>query len=384
MSGEPVYKRCKCRDADGRDLGAKCEKLKRRDGSRNPKHGTWYFALELPPGPGGKRRPRMRRGGYATRDDAIGARDSARETIRKGADPSVRRRTGDYLVAWLANRPDLKPSTRHGYETSITTYWVPLVGHVYLGQLAAEDIAGAFTTIREWNAGLAAGRPVRKSQRHVGPAAMERIREPLRAALNDALDAGLIAFNPAVRVRIEPEGDRKPLPWTPGRVTAFWSAYARRLAALPPGGRGDRPFTTWRSRDLRPSPVMVWTPADLGAFLDYAAARTQLFPAFELAAATGMRRGELAGLRWADVDLAAAVLHIVPGGARVQVGGRSSRGGRSPSRGSATYRWTRQRSGCWGRGERGIRRSGSRGARTGRTRGSSSPARTGALSIPVS
>ncbi len=73
--GEPVYKRCKCRGADDKDLGANCPKLKRADNSWNPKHGTWYFALELPPGPNKKRRPRMRRGGFETREAAIEARE---------------------------------------------------------------------------------------------------------------------------------------------------------------------------------------------------------------------------------------------------------------------------------------------------------------------
>jgi integrase len=323
---EPVYKRCKCRGEDGKDAGASCEKLKRKDGSWNPRHGTWYFALELPPGPNGRRRPRMRRGGFPTREDAVNGREQAKEKLRKGADPSVRRRTGDYLTGWLAGLTDLKPTTRRGYGISITTYWVPLIGHVYLGQLSTEDVAGAFAEIRRWNDELAAGRPVRKSQRNVGPAAMARIRDALRAALNDALEAGLIGYNPATRVRMEPEGDRRPMPWTPGRVAAFWKAHAQRMAEGPPGGRGDRPFTTWRSMALRPGPVMVWTPQDLGAFLDYAA-RSRLSPLFELAAATGMRRGELCGLRWADVDLDAAMVHIGQGGTRVQVGWDVVQGG---------------------------------------------------------
>lgn len=74
---EPAYKRCLCRDDDGRELGSRCPKLKRADGSWSPKHGSWCFALELPRGPGGKRRPRMRRGGFATRDDAAAAREAA-------------------------------------------------------------------------------------------------------------------------------------------------------------------------------------------------------------------------------------------------------------------------------------------------------------------
>jgi integrase len=48
----------------------------------------------------------------------------------------------------------------------------------------------------------------------------------------------------------------------------------------------------------------VWTPEQLRAFLAHA--RTdRLYAAWLLVATTGMRRGELAGLRWVDVDLEA-------------------------------------------------------------------------------
>jgi integrase len=45
-----------------------------------------------------------------------------------------------------------------------------------------------------------------------------------------------------------------------------------------------------------------WTPQELATFL--AAARSDpLYPAYHLAALTGMRRGEILGLRWTDLDL---------------------------------------------------------------------------------
>ena len=59
------YKRCKCRGDDGRELGASCPRLRRRDGSWNPSHGTWYGKAELPAGPDG-RRVILRQGGFAT------------------------------------------------------------------------------------------------------------------------------------------------------------------------------------------------------------------------------------------------------------------------------------------------------------------------------
>jgi integrase len=46
------------------------------------------------------------------------------------------------------------------------------------------------------------------------------------------------------------------------------------------------------------------------AFLD-AVARDRLYPLWRLVLATGLRRGEMSGLRWVDVDLGAAVVEIV-------------------------------------------------------------------------
>jgi integrase len=320
---DSIYKRCKCRGADGRELGADCPDLRRKDGAWNPRHGTWYFALELPPGPNGRRRPRLRRGGFATREAAEAARDAAREKLRHGADPSVRVTTEKYLTDWLAGRVDLKATTRHNYTVSIGTYLIPLLGHVRLNELQPEHISEAFATIREWNAELAAGRPVRPYQRHVGPAAMQRIRNVLQAALRDAERGRMVDFNAAKLVPMESEPSRKPAIWTPERTRKFWLSYDGALERSPVT-RGDRAFLVWRSMELRPFPVMVWTLTDVGRFLDYAAA-DWMSPAFELAAGTGMRRGELAGLPWTDVDLDAGVIHVTP--ARVQAGWTVVEGG---------------------------------------------------------
>jgi integrase len=320
---EPVYKRCKCQGPDGKELGADCPDLHRKDGSWNPHHGSWYFALELPLGPGGQRRPRMRRGGFASRDAAAAEREKERQKIREGVDPSVRMKTGTYLAQWLAGRLDLKPSTRHNYTVSINTYWIPLIGHIELRDLQQLHISQAFATIREWNEQLADGRPVRPFQRHVGPAAMQRIRNVLRTALRDAVRARLVGFNAAEHVPMESAPSYNPEVWTAARIRRFWFDYEEALDQAT-RDRGDRPFLVWRSMALRPFPVMVWTMEDLGAFLDYAAGH-RLSPLFELAAGTGMRRGELAGLPWTNVDLDNAMIHVTT--AAVQAGWQVVRGG---------------------------------------------------------
>jgi integrase len=55
--------------------------------------------------------------------------------------------------------------------------------------------------------------------------------------------------------------------------------------------------------------LRFWTPEQLNAFLDYVH-DDWLYPLWHLAAMTGMRRGELLGLRWPDLDLDAARLAV--------------------------------------------------------------------------
>ena len=61
----------------------------------------------------------------------------------------------------------------------------------------------------------------------------------------------------------------------------------------------------------------VWSPAQLRTFL-CSVEGARLYALWILAATTGMRRGELAGLRWADVDLKAGRVRISQ--TRVSVG----------------------------------------------------------------
>jgi hypothetical protein len=56
---------------------------------------------------------------------------------------------------------------------------------------------------------------------------------------------------------------------------------------------------------------MVWLPAHTGQFLDYIERQGErLFALFALACYTGLRRGEIVALLWADLDLDEGVAHI--------------------------------------------------------------------------
>ena len=73
----------------------------------------------------------------------------------------------------------------------------------------------------------------------------------------------------------------------------------------------------------RPERRQVWEPAQVGLFLE-AAGEDRLGPLFEIAVFTGLRRGELLGLQWADVDLEQG--ELVVRRQRVDAGGRTVEG----------------------------------------------------------
>ena len=58
-----------------------------------------------------------------------------------------------------------------------------------------------------------------------------------------------------------------------------------------------------------PSVVVPWSPAEALAFLQ-AAIDDPLYPAFVLLLLYGLRRGEVLGLRWQDIDFEAQIVHV--------------------------------------------------------------------------
>lgn len=327
-----TYKRCKCRDDDGKELGADCPKLRRKDGSWNPRHGSWYFALELDPGPGGKRR-RVRRGGFESETAAQEAMDKAKEKERRGGNAQTRQTTGDYLESWLKANKGLRRTTRQLYDGHIRNFLKPHLGHVELDRLRVYHLDAMFDAIdaenerlvesakerrrlraeagKAWRTGdraahksaLAALEELPPHRRPAGPATKQRVRATLRTALNDALKQGLVTVNVASLVKLDPAKRPKALVWTPERVRAWTASYEREVeqAREAVDGRPVNVFDLWLSHP-RPSKVMVWTPAQTGAFLDRAA-RHRLYALYHLVAFTGLRRGEACGIEWADVDL---------------------------------------------------------------------------------
>jgi integrase len=162
---------------------------------------------------------------------------------------------GEYLVErWLpAKRGQLRASTFDSYARNVRNHVVPRIGSIPLQRLTAEDLDGFYADL------LADGRR-NGSGGGLSPKSVRYIHGIVRKALADALRKGSVTRNVAD-------------------------------LADPP-----KPSAS------RKSVLHAWTAAQLRQFLDEIASH-RLYPAVYLAANTGMRRGELLGLRWKDVDL---------------------------------------------------------------------------------
>jgi integrase len=299
------YRACNCREPatigpDGRKwpgklLGKACPRLGQKG------HGAWYVRYEAPADADGKRRqPRL--GPFATEKAAKGALVEALGEIRDGRTISDRNtKLGEYLDRWMGWREaELKPRTRDSYREAFDLYWKPAIGHIRLADLRENHIRDVHAAMRKLNTPaedgdhselvrrLAAARATiphlpgkRVRTASLSETRIKRITAPLITALNQCK---ALPVNPAKGVGGKARKTR-PLLWTEPRAER------------------------WRQTGKRPAPVMVWTAAQCGAFLD-AIEPDRLYPLYHLAGYWGLRRSELAGLEWADVDVNSRRLHV--------------------------------------------------------------------------
>ncbi|WP_327042830.1 site-specific integrase [Micromonospora ureilytica] len=265
---ESVFQRCGCRDATTRrQLNEKCP------GLTEPEHGSWYFTAYVPTMTGG--RTRVRRGGYGSR----GAAEQARlellampENRAAGQTLTLQR----WLGQWLTTiEGQIRPTTMRSYREHVHNYLIPAIGHIELANLRACHVQAAFLNI---------GTRRTTSGRLLAASTQNRIRATLRSALSEAVRQDFISLNPASRIRLPKPYKVHPVLWTAAREAE------------------------WRATGVRPA-VAVWTRQQLVAFLK-TIRNDPHFALWWLVALTGLRRGEVAALRWTDIDLHDATLTV--------------------------------------------------------------------------
>jgi integrase len=197
----------------------------------------------------GKHRPRQL-GTYPSQRSALTAARSM-----KASDTSTEKGTVSWLVRrYVAGRTDITVKSQEQYEWAIPHIESGL-GAIQLSMLDRDDVA-------TWIDGLARGGQL--SRRGI-----QICRNVLRAALNEAVDEGLIARSPAARVGL-PREVAKPA----------------------------------RQRD-----VLTWSADEVDRFLA-AAVDHRWAIGFRLGVLYGLRRSEVLALRWDDLETDARTLRI--------------------------------------------------------------------------
>ena len=161
-----------------------------------------------------------------------------------------------YVEHWLASlrHAGLEPSTIRSYADNLCKHVVPILGHRPLAKLGAMEIQQLYGKLLD---GSLTGKAL-------APKTVNMVHCALHRALKDAVNWDLIARNPTERAKAPRPTKQK---------------------------------------------IKVWTGAETSRFLaladqdDYAAL-------WRLALHTGMRRGELLGLKWDYVDLDRGIIKV--------------------------------------------------------------------------
>lgn len=248
----------------------------RDDPKRCPEHGAvpdvirWEARVDTGAAGSSKRKQQRRR--FTTRGEARAWLAAARAAVHAGTYVKPSQLTLDaHLDAWLAGKRDLKPSTRASYRDALRTVR-EAIGHVSVQSVTKADLDALV------EARLAAGR---------SPRTVALMLVVVQQALDDAMRQGLVARNVATLVERPRQEHREMSAWTLPQARRFLSVAAE-----------DRLVVAW-TLTLR-----------------------------------GLRRGEVLGLRWDDVDTDAGTLSIRQ--SRVIAGGQVVTGSPKSGRGRRT------------------------------------------------
>jgi integrase len=242
--------------ADRRQLPPQIKRveLAQRDGGRP----VIRYQLTVDVGIVDGRRKQLRKR-YATEKQARAALDAVRGDVAKGTYVHPTKVTlAEACENWLAAKHGLKPSTLHGHRVNLAAALAE-IGDIEVQNLAKRHIDDLVTALRA--GGLPS--PTGKSRKPWSPRSVNYMLGLLTAVLRDQMRQGHVVRNVAELV------DRIP---------------------------------------TDPKPADTLTPAELQQVLDHIEG-DRYAVAWQLAL-TGLRRGEVAGLRWSDIDLDARTLQI--------------------------------------------------------------------------
>jgi integrase len=240
---------------------------------RDVARGTWYFVADVGVDPATGTRRQVRRRGFRTRKLA---EDTLKDVFAESRDGDYVEPSAQplrvYLEKWLASvAANRKASTAAMYAHKMRRYVIPRIGAMPLRAVDAATLDVLYAEL------------LLRGGRNDTDGNLQPLSEQTVAVVHRILHR---AFADAVRrrtIRNNPAGD-----------------------AVVPRSRAPREMQAWSSDEVR-------------AFLDHVAA-DRLHGFWLLAATTGMRRGEMCGVKWSDLNLDAG--QLVVRRSRVPVTGR--------------------------------------------------------------
>lgn len=238
-----------------------------REGRVFKRGSSWAFTVDVNP-PGAPRQQRSK-AGFATKALALQGMHDVQESVVVGRYIAPSRLTvGHYLLEmWLpAVRSSVRPSTWDSYESYLRLHVVPRIGDQLLQTINRGQLRILYGQLEQ------SGR-LRAPYGGLSRKTVHNIHITLLKAFGDAVEDQLMVRNPAIRAH-RADNDRPPM--------RTWNALQARRFLNAVGD--DRLFGLWR-----------------------------------LAISTGMRRAELCGVRWEDVNLEHQMLAVVQ--TRLKAGG---------------------------------------------------------------
>jgi integrase len=215
---------------------------------------VWAYQVDLHET--GQTRRQVCRSGFPTKAAALDALRDRQDRAQAGLPEPTKLTVGEWLGQWHeSRRADLRGSTWSAYGLMIKANLVPAIGSQALRTLTVAQLRTMYTDLADHGG---------RGGRALSPKSIHNVSLMLSRAFGDAVEERIIVSNPASRSHKLPSGRADMKTWTGEQVHAFltWTAQDR-LAAL------------WR-----------------------------------LAFSSGMRRGEMLGLRWSDVDLDGATVSV--------------------------------------------------------------------------
>jgi integrase len=228
---------------------------------RKDASGKWFFVVDLA-SPDGKR-TQLRRRGFESKKAAQAALTALQSDRQRGLFvPPANDTLGEFLTReWLPARSlTIRPSTALTYEQMIRNYVLPTIGNFKLQAVDGSTLNRLYSHL------LTSGRTGNRKQSGPGLSVktVRNLNGLLTRAFRDAVRWGKLQRNPCD-------------------------------AADPPKGASPE-MQAWSAEQLRTFSVSVQSHRWAGVWA--------------LIATTGMRRGEVLGLRWSDVDLDARTIQI--------------------------------------------------------------------------